>query len=346
MKKKRLILTLLITAAVLGAGISIALFTRVPIPADAEGQIRMYSRNKPELELTVAVISPEGTDIRAYGHDGARISVPDRVYEIGDITKTFTGAIAAKAVSEGKLSPNNKVADILPLSRAAYSPSFYELFTHSSAYSDYAPDLRRDSSLSGINPYSGIDANELVSQMNAFKLTYKPPYLYSYSNFGAAAAGAVISQVYNVDFYSILTIFAQEELGLKHTFVSLDNSVENGWSWLASDAYIASSSLSSTIGDMVAYARLYLNGAKGYLKLAAEETYEINAENNIGYFWNITNREQILWHSGETAHYASSIMIDRRSGVAVVVLSNYTNDRYGNTEQIARTILTETKTSG
>ena len=67
--------------------------------------------------------------------------------------------------------------------------------------------------------------------MNNFKLTFKPPYLYSYSRFGTAAAGACLSQVYDVDFYSILTIFASEELGLKHTFVSLDNSVENGWVW-------------------------------------------------------------------------------------------------------------------
>ena len=118
MKQKRTLIFSLILVLVLTLGICIAVFTKVPIPLGTENQLRVYSRNKPDAEITVAVITPEGTDISAYGHDGVRIPVPDRLYEIGDITKTFTGAIAARAVTDGKLSPNERVLDILPLSRA------------------------------------------------------------------------------------------------------------------------------------------------------------------------------------------------------------------------------------
>ena len=334
MKQKRLLIFALITAAVLALGICIAVFTRVPIPAGAENQIRVYTRNKPKAEVTVAVITPEGTDITAYGHDGVKIPVPDRAYEIGDITKTFTGAIAAKAVVDGKLSPNERVSEILPMSRAVYSPTVFELLTHSSAYSDYAPEIRHRI-LTGSNPYSGITAMDLLTQMHSFKLTYEPPYLYSYSDFGTAAAGAVISQVYDVDFYSILTIFAQEELGLRHTWVSLERSTDNGWIWKNTDAYLASDGLTSTIGDMVAYAKLYLSGEPDYLNLAAEPMVEINAEYSSGYQWNISNTGSFIWHDGETGHYASCLLIDREKHVAVVLLSNYANDRFGNIRDIA-----------
>ena len=341
MNKRRLIIFTLITLAVLSLGICIAVFTPVPIPAGVENMVRVYTRNKPDAKITVAVITPEGTETYAYGHDGIRIPVPEISYEIGDITKTFTGAIAAKAVMDGILSPTARISDILPLSRAVYSPTVFELLTHSSAYSSYAPGISRAEGFIGRNPYEGISANDVVSQTFGFKLTYEPPYLYSYSNFGTAVAGAAISKLYDVDFYSILTIFAQEELGLRHTWVDLEGELDHGWAWKDTDAYLASHGLSSTIGDMVANARLYLNGGHEFLNLAAEPMVEINADNSVGYFWNVTNSGNILWHSGETGHYASQIMIDRNRHIAVIILSNYGNDRYGNIREIGFALMDE-----
>lgn len=341
MNKRRRIIFALITVLVLTLGICIAVLTRVPIPMGVEKQLRIYSRNKPEAEITVAVITPEGTEIKAYGHDGVQIPVPDRLYEIGDITKTFTGAIAAKAVEDGKLSPNERVSEILPLSRAVYSPTVFELLTHSSAYSVYAPGVDK-TALSGQNPFAGISANDLVSQMRSFKLTSEPPYLYSSSDFGTAAAAAAVSQAYDVDFYSILTIFAREELGLSHTFIALEKSVDHGWVWNNTDAYIASKGLTSTVGDMVAYARLYLNGEQEYLSLASQPMVEINAEYSSGYFWNVLNTGSVIWHDGETGHYASFLLIDRDRHLALVLLSNYGNDRYGSIRDIGFELYNET----
>ena len=344
MKTKRFILTILLLLAVVAGSVGIALFTPVPIPYDPGGMIRVYTRNKPHVQLTIAVVTPAGTEVTAYGHDGAVISVPDRVYEIGGITKTFTGAIAAKAVMEGRVSPSERISDFLPLLRSAYSPTLYELVTHSSAYASYAPNV--SPRLSGRkSPYSGITANDLVAQINAFKLTYKPPYLYAYSDFGAAATGAVLSQIYDVDFYSILTIFAREELGLKHTLIALDDSGFKGWHWLSTDAYIASSSLSSTIGDMIAYARLYLNGSLDYLSLAADPTYEVNADMQIGYFWNVLDHGRVLQQSGETGYGAASIWIGKFDQIAVIALSNYGNDRFGNVNDIAGAVFAAVKES-
>ena len=340
MKQKRFLIFFWLIVLVLALGICIAVFTRVPIPMGAENQFRVYSRNKPDAEITVAVITPDGTDITAYGHDGARIPVPDRLYEIGDITKTFTGAIAARAVMDGKLSPNERVSEILPLSRAVYSPTVFELLTHSAAYADFAPGIDK-TGISGKNPYTGISANDLVSQMHDFRLTSEPPYLYSYSNFGTAAAAAAISQTYDVDFYSILTIFAQEELGLRHTFIALEKSVDHGWVWKNTDAYLASHGLTSTIGDMVAYARLYLNGKHEYLSLAAQPMVEINAENSSGYFWKVSTGGNCIWHDGETGHFASFLLIDRDRRIAVIILSNYGNDRFGNIRDIGFQVYAE-----
>ena len=336
--KKRNIITLLCIAAVIAAAALIVKFTPVPQPASAAGKLAMYTRNKPDAEITVAVISEGETQISAYGHDGEPIAVPERSYEIGQITRTFTGALAAEAVRDGLLSLDDLVSEILTLSRGTYSPTVLELLTHSSAYSDYAPGVSGDRSS---NRYHGITGNDIVASMNRFRLSYKPPYMYADSDYGAAVLGSVISKLHDVDFYSILTIFVQEKLGLEHTFVALEKCMENGWKWNTDDAYIASLGLTSDISDMVSYVKLYLAGALPVIEMASDPLYEVNAENSMGYMWTVSRKGWILSQEGETGHYSSAVKIDKNNKAAVVVLSNYPNDRYGSTMDIAGALLEE-----
>ena len=54
--KRRLLISILITAVILATGIAIAWYTPVSIPDEFAGQIAIYTRNKPNAEVTVAVI--------------------------------------------------------------------------------------------------------------------------------------------------------------------------------------------------------------------------------------------------------------------------------------------------
>lgn len=340
MNRKRIIISILCIIAVIAATAAVYFFTLVPIPQDASSKIALYTRNKPDAELTVAVISPEGTRISAYGHDGVSIPVPERSYEIGGITRTFTGALAAKAAGEERLSFDDNVSSVLPLNAGNYSPSVFELLTHTSAFSDYAPGI------SGIpfgasNPYSGIDSYDVLVGINNFHLKYEAPYLYSCSDFGTAVLGMMISKAYDVDFYSILTIFTQEELGLHDTFINTGTAP--GWIWQTDDAYIASLGLSSTISDMVTYAKLYLASEYDFLSDAASPLQEINADASSGCMWNISDKGRIIGQSGETASGAAQIFICIPDGTAVIVLSNHRNDRYGDLSDIAMALLNENR---
>lgn len=338
--KKRNLITLLCILAVAAAGYLIIRFTPAVVPMTADGKMAMYTRNKPEAEITVAVISETETKISAYGHDGKKIDIPERNYEIGQITETFTGALTAEACQNGRITLDTCVSDLIGLPRGAYVPSVYELVTHSSAYSDYADrvlNVKRE------NPYSGINGNDIISSAGSFRLSFKPPYLYSESDYGAAVLGAMISKAYDVDFYSILTIFAQEKLGLEHTFVALEQCMEGGWKWDTDDAYIAALGLTSDVSDMVAYAKLYLDGRDPILNIAADPLYEINADSAVGYLWNISHSGLVLSSHGQTEHASAAIVIDRNNSTAVIVLSNYPDDKYGNTLDLAQTILKETE---
>ena len=62
---------------------------------------------------------------------------------------------------------------------------------------------------------------------------------------------------------------------------------------------------------------------------------------SVGYFWELYENGIVLAQSGETSGYASQILIDRDSGTAVIVLSNYSNDKYGSVDDIAWALLNE-----
>ena len=151
----------------------------------------------------------------------------------------------------------------------------------------------------------------------------------------------MISKVYDVDFYSIMTIFAQQNLGLSDTGISLDSGLEKSWLWYNNDAYIASLGLTSTINDMVSYAELYLEGSESYLRTASEPLYEISADTCAGYLWLVSKGTGVLSRSGSTSGYSAAIKIDPIYGTAVIVLSNYPDDRYGSTAELADALMYE-----
>ena len=335
---KRLLITLLCISAAAGAAVAVAVLTPVRIPTGAAEQIRLYTRNKPEAELTVAVVTADEITLQAYGHDGKEIPVPDRYYEIGPVTRTFTGAVAAKAVEDGVLDLQSSVSEFLKLSAGAYRPSVYDLLTHSSAYASYAPEVSR---LKRENPYNGITGTQLVSDMNSFILKYPAPYLYADSDFGAAVLSTILAKVYDVDYYSILTLFIRNALGLENTYVSVEGKIRDGWQWNYDDAYIGDLGLTSTVTDMAEYVRIFLAEPTAYIHRACDSLYEVNADLQTGYFWNISPKDWILSQSGSTGHYGAAVAVDKNRGIGVIVLSNYADDRYGTAGGIADAVLRE-----
>lgn len=335
--KKRIIKYCLIILAVVLVGIAIAVLTRVPVPAQTQRMIALYTRNKPYAQVSVAYISPDGVSTKTFTHNGKKHESSNTDYEIGAITNTFTGAMIARAVLAGDISLETPASEILPLPSGAYSPTVGELVTHTSGYADYVPAKFGG----GNNPWSGITNFDILYDMANFELLSEPPFVYSYSDFGSAAAGAVLGDLYSEDYYRILNDFVHLDLGLKNTYVTVDRlqMPKNGWKWMQTDAYIAPFGLTSNMTDMVSYVRMYLNGGMDYLNLAVAPLKEINNETDAGYFWDIDRESGYIFQSGETDHYSAYIIMDPDSGCAAIVLSNYKNDKYGSAGDIARAVL-------
>lgn len=135
--------------------------------------------------------------------------VPDgrTLFEVGSITKTFTGALLAEAVARGEVKLDDPLTKHLPpglpfTANAAGPPTLLDLATHRSGL-PVQPPLIGLIARNPANPYAGYDHASLVATLTALKP--KPSGQKSlYSNLGAGLLGHALVNAAKADSYDAL----------------------------------------------------------------------------------------------------------------------------------------------
>lgn len=244
-----------------------------------------------------------------------------------------------KAIYEGKISLSDSINQYIDLPDQTYYPTFERLATHTSGYRNYYFDWQMVGNfLHGEeNDYYNISTDELSRQIDKHILKDKD-YKFCYSNFGISVIGTALENIYGDDYTTIMNQYISSELGLQHTKISEGvGDLEGYWHWEASDGYIPSGAIVSTITDMMNYAKLHMTEALPYLSLSHQEYKEVNAStkqykqmgiriDSVGLGWMIDKQNHFIWHNGGTSNYNSYLAIDKENQIAVVILSNLSPD--------------------
>ncbi|MBP5554826.1 MAG: beta-lactamase family protein [Lachnospiraceae bacterium] len=158
---------------------------------------------------SVSACVVRGTDVTFYGD-------PDGLYQIGSMTKAFTGLAVQKLMDEGKLSEEDLVSDLIPGFSALFGSepadiTVLQLLTQTSGYtnneSDY-PSAEEDMTL-----------YEWAMSISGKELAAYPGSEYAYSNVNYNLLGLIIEQVTGRSYVG----YMQEEilipLGLSNTYI-------------------------------------------------------------------------------------------------------------------------------
>ena len=191
-------------------------------------------------------------------------------------------------------------------------PTIFELLTHTSAYGSYGNEAEA--------------RQDVVEAVDNFRLTAKPPYMYSYSSLGVKLLQLAEESVYATEKEALFEDFLKNELGLSSTELSTKGA-------------------KSTLEDMLKYCETILNPPKEYFNLAVTPLVEVNMEKEIAFLWDIDENGSIC-ASGSCDEGASCIIINRESGTVLVILSNYPNDKYGSINDIASALINEMTEAG
>lgn len=337
------------------------------IVADA---VDAYLQKPSTIGLSLGLIVNGTTHTYHFGstlRDKNSLPTDRTVYEIGSISKTFTGTLLARAIEEKKVRIDDDVRKYLDgkYPNLAYRSSpvrIKHLATHTSGLPPFLPD-RPDAFrhpedsipfvLSAI--HSRYTKEKFLSDLHRVVLETAPGSRYKYANVDAQLAGFILEAVYGKSYATLLHAFITGPLGMTSTqaTVTSDTSQQRAVGYngrghrmpYLPPLLAAAGGVSSTIQDMLRYMMFHLDTAGSVARRSQQPIFGDPATFSEGLFWRVNDLadgEKRVWHTGGTFGFSSYCVLYPRSQIGIVLLSNEMDKAsQGELVDIAERIYTE-----
>jgi CubicO group peptidase (beta-lactamase class C family) len=279
--------------------------------------------------LVIGVVRHGERSIVAYG-----VAQPDSIFEIGSISKTFTGLLLAQMTTEGKVRLDQPLRDLLPPDTVdkprGPEITLLDLATHHSG-------LPRAPSVQAADPRFPSRASDLFRTLKRFGVARPERAIFDYSNFGVALLGQALAGRAAVEFPRLLEDRITGPLGLRDTAVSLSapqdarslQGYAHGAPAPASEpnGFGPAGGIRSTAGDLLTYLEAQLHpervpGLTAALRMSQELREKALPGTRIGLAWMYSPETRAYVHGGATPGFTSEALFCPSDDYAAVVLIN------------------------
>lgn len=256
------------------------------------------------------------------------------IYEIGSLSKTMVGLLAAYAIADGKLSLNKNVNVYIDnqldkASTISLPITVQELLTHTSGLPRGLEDL-------GLTE-KAVSKDSFIKEMNKFDMS-KIKGQYHYSGVGTELLSYILTQVYHKPFDRLLKQTLRESAGMLNTQVNVSKSQMPLFAYGYDDknevakAHLAPNKLwggsgyiKSTMTDLTNYMKLQLQDELPVIALSHERLFDVADTEYLAFFWIIANDEKLgtyLIHHGGMESAQNWMIIFPTHDLAISVVSN------------------------
>ena len=278
----------------------------------------------------------------------------ETVFQLASCSKPLSSAIIAGVVSDGTVTWDSKLADLLP-SFQMYTPwvtsqiTIRDMYSHRSGLPSHAGDLLED---------LGATREEIIHRLRYVEPATSFRSGYAYTNFGITTAGVAVATAAGTDWETLAEDRLFKPLGMEHTsyrfdaFIAEPNHavghmmIDGTWQHHEQrqpDAEGPSGGGSSNVLDMARWMRLELNNGvfDGQQIMAAAPLAEphvpeiinnppadpnVNRAGFYGLGWNVNYRDigtVQIGHSGAfNLGAATSVYAYPGQGLGIIVLTN------------------------
>ena len=284
---------------------------------------------------SMAWISAGHSSLCSFGRArGDAAATPDALYEIGSLSKLFTGVLLASQVRQGHVALEDPVNALLPASAQlavnGRAVTLLDLATHRSGLPRMPDDFTPANPADPYVDYGEKRLFDFISRATPAKAGAQ----YVYSNLGAALLGQALAHHEGLPYAALLQRAVLEPLAMRSTSTSVppdstaltcvghdaDGAIRPAWHF---DSFAPAAALSSSARDMARFLSAALVPSSSplgpALKLAERPRAEAGAGRRIGLFFQ-TRADGSLWHNGQTGGFASYLALDPTRNVGVVLL--------------------------
>lgn len=293
--------------------------------------------------VAIAVVEHGVSRIFSYG-----TAKPDSIFEIGSVTKTFTGLALSQMVEQGTVKFDDPVRELLPAGTVAKPAggeiTLLDLATQHSGLPRLPDNLLPAPDPS--NPYATYGPSKLYAYLAKQGIGKPAQTDFLYSNLGFGLLGEALAVRSGESYPALVREEVTGPLGLKDTTVSLSPEQQarflpghdaqhrpaKAWDF---DSLAGCGAIRSTASDMLTYLEANLHPEKvkpadGYpasatLSAALVRSYELRADAagmRIALAWLYMPSAGEYWHNGGTGGYTSYVFFNPKGDYAAVVLLN------------------------
>lgn len=301
-----------------------------------------------------AVVGVLQADHATYGAAGAQAEQSEQLlFEIGSISKVFTGLLLAQAVERGELKLDATLGSLkltkTPLPPKVAAITLRQLVTHTSCLpndpNDTAADPRDWAEMLAYYPRA-----RLWSALASQEMNHDGPCAYEYSNFGFGVLGEALAVHYRTTWGQLVHRRITGPLGMRDTASHIGGTTGKFAAAYGDGkpaapvrewgAFGGSGALHSNARDMMTFSRALLAGRQGPLGAAAKRVLQPLHGTEMAYAIEMRGSAMQRTYSknGRTKGYASfwTILPDTRE--ALIVLAS---DRDADVDNLRRTILAQ-----
>lgn len=293
--------------------------------------------------VSIAVVDHGMRRFFTYG-----VAKQDSIYEIGSITKTFTGLILAQMVEQGKVKFDDPVRELLPAGTVQKPDgpeiTLLDLATQHSGL-PRMPDNFSPADQS--NPYADYHAANMYAFLAKRGVAKPSNATFLYSNYGFGLLGQALSVRAREPYPQLLKDQVLDPLGMHDTTIALspsqqarflpghtgDHRPAHAWDL---DAFAGAGAIRSTASDLLIYVEANLhpeaikpaNAAAKTISRALTQQHELRDDSfggqRIALAWLYDLATGNYWHNGATGGYSAYAFFNPKGDYAAVVLVNAT----------------------
>ena len=265
------------------------------------------------------------------------------IFEIGSISKTFTGLILAQMVEQHKVTLDEPVRELLPPGTVA-KPNGAEITLLDLADQHSGLPRLPDNfhPADPENPYADYNAAILYEYLAQHGLAKPAETRFNYSNLGLGLLGQALANRAATTYSHLLETEITGPLQLHDTVAKLSPEQQQRFAqghnaqhqpahaWEL-DALAGAGAIRSTAGDMLAYLAAQLHPESvttssatlpAAIRLSHELRADVTPSMKIALAWFCDTNTGVYWHNGGTGGFSSYALFNPKEDYAAVVLYN------------------------
>lgn len=281
------------------------------------------------------------------------------VYEIGSLTKTYTGLLLSQAVHDGKINldadvrnylddkyPNLVLADGGPI-------TFRHLITHTSGLPLVMNcENGKQNVAEQIACFKNFKREDFFEALKTVHLEDNSGENYHYSGVGIQLVGYILEKVYHMKHMDLLQKYAFPRSGEQQTFIELNHeenpNISIGYDSkgtlmpLINGFYDYSGGMKASTASMLSYIKMYLESNDAVVRQTMDRLAG-NDQYGRAYAWNTyeyDTQKKMLYHNGSSFGHSSWIALYPNQKVGIFIVTNVvTADSQGKLNELSNNII-------